>query len=87
MLQKTDHHGETLTFRKLTSFVQKFGRKKAGAKRNEFRLSRQTNELKLNRGLSSRELPYSVTETEKTKYIHFLKYANHTPREESSSRF
>lgn len=51
MLQKTDHHGETLTFRKLTSFVRKMGRKKAGAKRNEFRLSRQTNELKLSRSL------------------------------------
>lgn len=52
MLQTTDHHGETLTFRKLTSFVRKIGRKeKAGAKRNELRLSRQTNELKLSRSL------------------------------------
>lgn len=54
MLQKTDHHGETLTFRKLTSFVRKIGRKKAGAKRNELRLSRQTNELKLSRRLKKR---------------------------------
>lgn len=81
MLQKTDHHGETLTFRKLTSFVQKFGRKKAGAKRNEFRLSRQTNELKLNRSLSSRELPYSVTETEKNKIYPLPQICKpHTPR-------